>query len=157
MSGATRPAHSRPDSRAAHLAQLTPEEQIDELTAMLREARIGIHEFDQLHSKIWPKVLEKNGQMSPTMAKKRYSDHRLSKAATAVNIGQVLPRQPPPKSAATLTCPLALPQYIERRSRASRKSKEMYREQVEAQVSLQRAAARGGEIETGAGSTGADA
>ena len=54
MSGATRPAHSRPDSRAAHLAQLTPEEQIDELTAMLREARIGIHEFDQLHSKIWP-------------------------------------------------------------------------------------------------------
>ena len=127
------------------------------MRVLLREARIGIHEFDQLHSKIWPKVLEKNGQMSPTMAKKRYSDRRLSKAATTVNIGQVPPRQPPP-SAATLTCPLAPPQYIsERRSRASRKSKEMYREQVEAQVSLQRAAARGDEIETGAGSTAADA
>ena len=96
---------------------LTPEEQIEQLKVMLREGRIGIMAYDKHFTKNWNKVLKEQGVESPDERRRRESlrkeaSRKLSRAGTAADLA------------------VSLSGGEKRRTRASRKSKEMYEEQV---------------------------
>merc|ERR1719453_172512 len=90
--------------------ELTPEEQIEELKAMLADGRISICKFDRHFQRCWSQILEARGEMTGAKARLSYqaSSRKLSAAGSAVN----------------------LTANLNRKSRASRKSKEMYQESV---------------------------
>ena len=89
--------------------ELTLEEQVEEIVLMLAEGKIGIHQFATLHGKAWTAVLQSRGQEDPVMLRQRAETQRRS------SLG----------SSSPLTM---LKSGFAKRSRASRRSKESFRE-----------------------------
>ena len=91
---------------------LTLEEQVDEIIAMLSEGKIGIHQFAALHGKAWTAVLQSRGQEDPVVVRmRRESIRRDSLGRSSPELGMAVTAS-----------------GFVKKSRASRRSKELFRE-----------------------------
>ena len=91
---------------------LTLEEQVDEIVLMLAEGKIGIHQFAALHGKAWTAVLHSRGQEDPAVVRQRAESIRRSSTG---------------RSSPDLGMAITASGFV-KKSRASRRSKELFRE-----------------------------